>query len=304
MLDIQKRAPGMDAVDADGTPLFYRLIESAMPALKRYLPRNRPGDWLYHLLLFLKHHHRLPSRRPLWNDVLFHLKTSREMLDPLRVYVSDKEHLKEYVRNTVGDKYNVPTLAVLRSAADIDSFDFPANCCIKPTHASSRVILRVDNAPVDRERIKRWLTFNYYHLGREINYRDLEPKVIVEPLIFGRTNVEDFKIFCWHGVPKFVQQDFDRHTRHTRKIFDIDWNEQDFSIIYPRASAPAPRPATLQEMLNVARAISAPFSFVRVDLYTDDQSVLVGEITNCSANAGGFFLPRSAELHASERMFA
>ena len=304
MLDIQKRAPGMDAVDVDGTPLLYRLLENAMPALKRYLPRNRVGDWLFHSLLFLKHHRRLPSRQRLWNDVLFHLKTSKEILDPLRVYVSDKEHLKEYVRSTVGERYNVPTLAILRSAAEIDSFDFPANCCIKPTHASSRVILRVDGEPVNRERIKKWLTFNYYHLGREINYRDLEPKVIVEPLIFGRSNVDDFKIFCWHGVPKFIQQDFDRHTRHTRKIFDTDWNEQDFSIIYPRASAAAPRPATLEEMLSVARAISAPFSFVRVDLYTDNQSVLVGEITNCSANAGGFFLPRSAELRASARMFA
>ena len=31
--------------------------------------------------------------------------------------------------------------------------------------------------------------------------------------------------------------------------------------------------------------------------------VLVGEITNCSANAGGFFLPRSAEALASRLMF-
>jgi hypothetical protein len=57
-------------------------------------------------------------------------------------------------------------------------------------------------------------------------------------------------------------------------------------------------------MLAVARALSAPFSFVRVDLYSDDRRVLVGEITNCSANAGGVFLPPSAEQPASARMFA
>ena len=53
----------------------------------------------------------------------------------------------------------------------------------------------------------------------------------------------------------------------------------------------------------MARALSAPFSFVRIDLYTDGQRVLVGEITNCSANAGAPFLPRTAEQQASKLMF-
>ena len=231
------------------------------------------------------------------------MKTSNDIRDPLRVYVSDKEQVKDYVRKTIGERYNVPTIAILYSPAEIDAFNFPANCCIKPTHASAQVVLRTDGAPIDRERIKKWFSLNYYRAGRESNYRTLQPKVIVEPLIFGSANVDDYKIFCWRGVPKFIQQDFDRYTNHTRKIFDTRWNEQDFSIIYPRSSAPSPKPKTLADMLAVARALSAPFSFIRIDLYSDDRQVLVGEITNCSANAGGFFLPRSAEHKASQMMF-
>jgi len=108
-------------------------------------------------------------------------------------------------------------------------------------------------------------------MGRERNYLLLEPKVIVEPLIFATTDLEDFKFFCWRGEPRMVR--------------------------------PTPRPETLLEMLAVARALRAPFSLVRVDLYTDNKQVLVGEITNCSANAGEFFLPRSAERKASQLMF-
>ena len=282
---------------------FFRLLDKALPRLRRYLPYNRFGDRLYHRLLFLKKHHRFPGKQQLWNDVWFRVKTSNEILDPLRVFVSDKEHVKDYVRRTVGDQHNVPTFAVLRSPAEVDACEFPPNCCIKPTHASAQVILRVDSAPVDRERIKKWFAINYYYAGREINYRTLEPKVIVEPLIFNSTNVDDFKVFCYHGVPKFVQVDFDRHTNHTRKLFDTDWNEQDFSIIYPRSTIHFPKPATLPEMLSIARRLSAPFSFIRIDLYSDERQVLVGEITNCSANAGGFFLPRSAEARASRLMF-
>ena len=294
----------LDDDAGDNPTLFYRLLDKALPRLRRHLPYNRFCDNFYHRLLFLRKHGRLPSRRQLWNDVWFRVKTSNEISEPLRVRVSDKELVKEYVRETVGDQHNVPTLAVLRSPQEVDDFEFPANCCIKPTHASAQVILRVDGAPVDRARIRKWFAINYYRNGRESNYRTLQPKVIVEPLIFGSANVDDYKVFCWRGEPRFVQQDFDRHTNHTRKIFDTKWNEQDFSIIYPRSTAPAPKPATLDEMLAVARALSAPFSFIRIDLYSDGKQVLVGEITNCSANAGGFFLPRQAESRASKLMFS
>jgi hypothetical protein len=284
--------------------VFQRMLGAALPGLRRrFLPRNRFGDNLYHRLLFLSKHRRAPGRGMLWNDVLYRLKTSEEIRDPLRVLVSDKEHVKQYVRDTVGEEYNVPTLAVMRSPAEVDAFEFPARCCIKPTHASGQVILRQRGEPIDLARIRGWFGLDYYRAGREANYRGLQPKVIVEPLIFDSINVEDFKVFCWNGAPKLVQQDFDRYTNHTRKYFDTDWNELDFSIIYPRSNAPAPRPASLPVMLEVARKLSAPFSFIRIDLYTDGERVLVGEITNCSENAGGVFVPRSAEKQASELMF-
>lgn len=283
--------------------LFHRALEAAWPRLRHWLPYGKHGDRLYHRLNFMRKHRRFPNGAMQWNDVWFRLKTSDEILDPLRVFVSDKEHVKQFVKKELGDEYNVPTFAVLRSPADVDTYDFPPDCCIKPTHASGQVILRTNGAPVDRERIKRWFGINYYFSGREWNYRGLEPKVIVEPLIFGGTNVEDFKIFCFKGVPKLIQVDLDRHTNHTRKFFDVDWNEQDFSIIYPRSAADFPRPASLDRMLAAARKLAAPFSFVRIDLYSDGDQVLVGEVTNCSENAGGWFVPAAAERKASELMF-
>lgn len=283
---------------------FYWMLDKALPRLRRHLPHTRFFDNLYHRLLFLKKHHRFPKDQLLWNDVWFRIKTSDEIENPLRVFVSDKEHVKDYVRQVIGDEYNVPTIAVLRSPAEVDAFEFPARCAIKPTHASTHVCLRSNGEPIDRERIKKWFGLNYYYSGRERNYRSLTPKVIVEPLIFDTTNVEDYKIFCWHGVPKFVMVDIDRHINHTRKLFDPQWNEQDFSMTYPRATGDFPKPATLEKMLEVARALSAPFSFVRIDLYTDGQRVLVGEVTNCSANASAPFLPGSAEKPASALMFS
>jgi len=283
---------------------FYRALASVLPTLKRrVLPRNRMGDRLYHWLLFVSKHQRRPTNRMLWNDVLYRIKTSDEILDPLRVFVSDKELVKIFIKATIGDEYNIPTLAVLRSPGEVGHFDFPDRCIIKPTHASAQYILRRHGEPVDRERIRGWFSLNYYRSGRELNYKMLRPKVIVEPLAFDDGDLTDFRFFCVNGEPKLIQLDMDRHTRHTRKILDTEWREQDFCILYPRSDREVPRPDTLPEMLRVARALSAPFSFVRIDLYSDNRRVIAGEITNISANAGGIFNPRAAEERASRILF-
>ena len=74
-------------------------------------------------------------------------------------------------------------------------------------------------------------------------------------------------------------------------------------MVYPRADRDIPKPANLREMLDVAGRLSAGFDFVRVDLYSDSSSCLVGEITNCHGNARQRFIPPSAELTASKIIF-
>jgi hypothetical protein len=280
-----------------------QIVDRSLRLLSHLLPRNAAVDRAYHLLLFCWKHGRLPRRgAKMWNDMWYRVKTSDELLDPLRVFVTDKEFVKSYVSQKAGDRYVVPTLALLRRADEVDEFPFPPDCCIKPTHASGELVLRRGEQLVDRQRIKKWFSLNYYLKGREPNYLRLMPKVIVEPLIFDSDAVDDYKIFCFEGCPRIIQVDLDRFSGHKRKFFDTAWNELDFSIIYPRATREIRRPDTLDEMLAVARALSQEFQLVRIDQYTNNQRVLVGEITLCPDNAGGIFLPRCAERDASELM--
>jgi hypothetical protein len=269
----------------------------------RSLPENRTGDRLVAWIQFFRFHKRFPSNAMRYNDVLHRIKTSDEILDPLRVFVSDKELMKLYVAAVAGERYAVPTLGVIRSAEAVDTYDFPAQCCIKATHTSGRVILRKNGEPIDRDEIKRWFRLNYYRVGREANYKSLKPKAIVEPLLFGSLNVQDYKIFCVNGQPRLIQVDVDRYIEHKRKYFDADWNEQEFSIKYPRTDKIIPRPTNLEEMLDVASRLSASFWFVRIDLYSNDKEVYVGEITHCADNADGRFMPPTAERRVSDLLF-
>jgi teichuronopeptide biosynthesis TupA-like protein len=287
----------------DRESLFRRVRRGVYRSFLRSLPESRAGDRLVSIIQFFRFHKRLPNRSMSYNDVLHRIKTSDDILDPLRVFVTDKEFLKLYVRAVVGDTYVVPTLDVIKSKAAIDAYEFPAQCCIKATHTSGRVILRKQGEPVDRALIKSWFDINYYRLGREANYKSLKPKVIVEPILFGSWNLKDYKIFCVNGTPKLIQVDVDRYIKHKRKYFDAAWNEQPFSIKYPRTDQTIPRPGNLDEMLSVAARLSRDFGFVRVDLYSDDNSVYVGEITHCADNADGRFMPASAEKLVSDYLF-
>lgn len=288
----------------DGRLLSTRIEDFFWRYLNRLLPRNRAGDYVSSFLWFVRIQRRWPRpERPFFNDRLFAIKTSGEIAEPLRVFTSDKEYVKLYVRAVVGEAHNVPTIAVLRSVDECRAFAFPQRCVIKPTHMSGAVVLRRNGEPVDFELIGKWFATNLYVESRESNYRQLRPKVIVEPFVFEDENPSDYKIFCAGGRPGLIQVDSDRHTRHVRSFYDVEWRRQPFSMTYPPSETDAPRPLNLELMLDLAARLSANFSFVRVDFYSNGDQALLGEITHCHGGTREFFVPRSAEAQASRLLF-
>ena len=267
------------------------------------LPRNRLGNKFFHLAAFIFRHRRLPSKKFIYNDFIFYIKTTDEILNPLRLFVSDKELLKFYIKATIGDKYNCPTIAILENEDLLESFDFPDTCCIKPTHMSGSVVFRENRQPINLNEIKKWFSVNYYSLYREENYKLLKPKIIVEPLIFNKKNIYDYKFFCFKGEPRFVQVDINRFTNHTRKFLSLNWKELDFSIGYPKSRKKLIEPRNFKEMIKISRNLSKHFSFIRVDMYSDGNKIIIGELTNLPEVGFAKFIPRTGEITASELLF-
>jgi teichuronopeptide biosynthesis TupA-like protein len=276
---------------------------SALFKVSDLLPKSRMFDKGFALAQFLQAHGRLPRMTGGgFNDALFHIKTSNEMLDPLRAFVSDKARLKHYVSAKVGDAHNVPTIALLQSAAEADAFAYPADCVIKPTHMSGEIIFRRGGSAVDLAKVRSWFEKDFYRLTREANYRDLRPRVIVEPFVFGRASIEDYKVFCLHGRPFIVQVDFDRHTRHKQNLYTTDWEMLPFAISNPIGPGRS-KPANLDALIALAGRLSDEFNLIRIDLYTDEKTVLVGEITNCHQAGRGQFVPAEGEEIMSRILF-
>ena len=94
------------------------------------------------------------------------------------------------------------------------------------------------------------------------------------------TELKDYKIFCMNGEPEIIQVDYGRFTKHMRNIYDKEWNRLEMEIEYPSdASHVIDRPAKLQEMLQLARRLSARVPHLRADFYSIDDKLYWGELT-------------------------
>ena len=207
--------------------------------------------------------------------------------DSLRVLgkeVVDKFAAKQYVSDRVGGGLVIPTIGCYDDLPSLLAARFPGSHVIKPTHLSGQVIFKLgaDQVLTVREQriVSKWFDTNHYFRTGEPQYRDLEPRIIVEPFIETASGPpDDYKFFCWKGEPRLVQVDTGRFRRHERNFFDSEWTPLDLQVRYPRGDAPIQQPPRLAEMLAVARNLSADFQFARVDLYAVGEQVLFGELT-------------------------
>ena len=273
---------------------------------RRFLPHNAWGDREFCRRRFVRRHGRSPNphKPERINDHLYRLKTDGSLLDPLCQFVTDKEFAKLYIAHTVGPDYLPETYRVLRNADDIEAFvPDRVPCVVKPTHLSGAVLFHTDaDESVDRDLLSEWLDTERYSGSREANYRYLRPKIIVEEFLSedGLSAPKDYKLFCFHGVPKMIQVDSGRSHRHTRNLYDPNWHRLPASWHYPPGETDDPRPEPLEGMLEVASRLSAPFSFVRVDLYAIATEVKVGELTFCPGGANEVMRPPAADIELAK----
>jgi hypothetical protein len=268
-----------------------RLLTSGLDLLFRVAPETRLFDKFLSTLQFRLVHDRWPGRKVWLQDALLALKVSDDILSPDRVRTTDKDLAKAFIAERVGPDLAVPTLAVLRSKEEAKGFGFPQRCVIKPTHSSGSVIIRRNGEAIDMNRILGWFDHNYYRVWREANYRDLAPKVIVEPVIFDADPNTELKVFCHRGRARAIKCYLDAPANTTSMFFTTDWQPLHATLGTPVSPEVRARPEILERIVAIAETLAAPFSLVRVDFYWRDEDLFVGELTHIDHNATGQIFP-------------
>lgn len=224
------------------------------------------------------------------NEHICRIKISDKSYD-LSSY-ADKVSVREYIKEKIGEDYLTPSLGVYTNPDDIPFDLLPTSFVMKCSHASGYNILVKDKSKLDiketRATLKKWLETNYYTVGREKNYKNISPAVLIEEYISDFSSFKEYKIFCFGGKPKFIELSLYENGRRCAMLFDMSWDKIPATFGYPLPQSFPEKPANLPELVSVTETLSGDFEFVRVDLLSNGEKLLFGEL---SFTPGGGLVP-------------
>lgn len=214
----------------------------------------------------------------------------------------DKARAKEYVANIIGSEYIIPTYGTWKSFDDIDFDKLPNQFVLKTNTGGGglKVVVCKSKETFNLAEAKKQLAFRGgvtgKSSGREWPYENIEKCILAEAYMQneGEEELLDYKFYCFNGEPQYCQVISGRHTDETIDFYDMEWNHQEFIGLNTNARhsyKPETMPATLPQMIKIARALSQGQPFLRVDLYQINEHVYFGELTFYPASGFGFFNP-------------
>lgn len=201
----------------------------------------------------------------------------------------DKYEVRKYVESKGCADTLVKLYGVWDHASEIDFSKLPASFVLKTTNGGGGedVALVRDKDKTDLAEKVRFLDakrVKEVNGGREWAYTGIKkPRIIAEELLVNTENpeagVEDFKILCFNGRPWYIIVDKDRYIDHKRNFYTTSWERVSVTTDHEQFETPYPKPKNFEDMMEVARKLSADFPFVRVDLYNIDGKIYFGELT-------------------------
>ena len=274
-----------------------------------------PDDMMLSLQYYVKFHRKCNfGNAKRWTEKLQLYKMYYR--NPTLGRCVDKYEVRSYVESKgLGDILN-KLYTVFDNANDIDLNKLPSSFVLKTTDGGGglNVVLVKDKNNIDLQSIKNefntWMArfkAGAVPVGREWAYSLIKSsRIIAEELLVNKENpdagIEDFKILCFHGEPKYIIVDKDRYIDHKRNFYDTDWNRVDVTTDHDQFDTPYPKPKNFDEMLRVARVLSEDFPFVRVDLYNVEGKIYFGELTFYPWTGYVQFTPDSFDFELGELM--
>lgn len=208
----------------------------------------------------------------------------------------DKYDAKQFIKEKVGEEYVIPTLGIWDRFEDIDFDSLPNEFIFKNTHDSGSYYICKDKSKLNILEIRKRLFIDtrkesYYVFHREWPYKDLQHRIIVEPLIAPPETLREYKFFCFNGEPKFYQTCYDRNNALGGAIlnfYDLEGYKMDLQDAghCRHSEVEIPRPINLQKMIDLAKIFSSCTYFLCVDFFEVENRIYCGEFTFFE-NGGG-----------------
>jgi hypothetical protein len=217
---------------------------------------------------------------------------------------ADKYTVREYVERTVGAEHLIPILGVWDTFDEIPFGELPNRFVLKVTNGCGYNYICKDKAAMDRvalkSQVEAWQYEDFYRLEREGQYKSSKPRIVCEQYLEDDSGaLRDYKIHCSKGKPRYIQIDVNRFTNLQEEMRDPRWRKvaaRPSVVGFAETKTPVPKPKNLDQMLELATRLSAPFPYVRVDLYTVGDKIYFGELTFTPGSGTVSLTPAESEI--------
>jgi hypothetical protein len=240
-------------------------------AVSKFPPRQRI------MLTYYKSFGRFPNLRSpkLYSERMQARKLSGEDLSR---YV-DKIRVKDFVKERCGDII-IPTLYAGDCLPPRSERNWPLPFVIKTSHASGTNIFvrRAPDWDAIEPKLEEFLAHRHGEVTGELFYRNVPPRVLVEPIIGNGIDAPvDYRLHVAGGEVQFILLDQDP-VDHRRVFYSPSWDRLAIRDGRP-VGVDAERPQCLEQMVAIAEKLGRGLGFVRVDLYEVEARVYFGELT-------------------------
>ena len=250
---------------------------------RQYILRLIPDKLFLKIVFRIKIGKRLNLKNP---------KTFNEKLQWLKLYdhnpkytdMADKYKVREYVRKTIGEEYLIPLIGVYNSFDEINFDVLPNQFVIKCNHDSgSAVICRNKeefNVKEAKKKIVRALKYNYYYVGREWQYKNIERKIIIEEYLSELDDdIKDYKFFIFNGKFSHLLICSDRNKKVKFTFFDKEGKFMDVCQGGSDNDKNIKKPKNYKKMVELAEKLAKGTNQLRVDFYEINNKIYFGELT-------------------------
>ena len=203
--------------------------------------------------------------------------------------LADKVRVREYVEECgYGDC--LPKLyGTWEHASDIDFSKLPDAFVIKTNNGSATNILVRDKSKINEDEVRsqldKWMKIDYGYHSCQPHYSRIKPLILAEEFLGlgGGKSLIDYKLYCVNGTPVFIQVMANR-VANTHKVdislFDTDWiSHPEYCRSLHKQAENIEKPISFEKMVEMAKSLSKPFPFVRVDFYEINGKPILGEMT-------------------------
>lgn len=245
-------------------------------------------------------------------------RTFNEKLQWLKLYdrrpeytrLVDKYLVRDYIAETIGEKYLIPLFGVWDHPDQIPFEQLPNQFVLKCNHNSGLGMCICKNKQsLDIEKtkaeLKRGLEQDYFISGREWPYKNVPRKIICEKYMedSASQDLPDYKVHSFNGTPKVILVCRDRFKKSglTEDFFSDKWEHLPVCRSeHPNAKQAIERPKELDLMLSLTEEITKDFPFARVDFYTINHKLYFGEVTFYPASGFEKFIPEKFDEQMGE----